>query len=530
MKVWNGWGEEGATYHVNENARRFLENKIQASKEPTDITLEEMMKRVGNSRISNHPLITTDKIERIRHSVGQSLSDWIAIRSGENIKFPDGVAFPEDEQDVREIISYAKEIGANLIPYGGGSSVVGHLTITNDEQPNITVDMRRMNKLLHLDKKGGIATFQTGIRGPEVEASLRANGFTLGHFPQSFEFSTLGGWIVTRSSGQFSLYYGRMDQLFLGGSLESPNGRIEMPPFPASAAGPELRQVILGSEGRLGILTKGIVHVSPLPEVERFHSVFFRNQEDGINSVRQMAQSKLPLAMMRLSLTKETHTTLHQAGQGVALHLLQRYLSLRGANDQKVMLIYGAVGNKKDVEFSLSQALEIIKNNKGIYIGSSIGKLWYKDRFRLPYVRNSLWKLGYAVDTLETAITWDKVSEAISSIESSISSALDSLNEKVHVFTHLSHIYPHGSSIYVTYLFRIAASPEETYFRWKIIKGAASNAIVKAGGTISHQHGVGLDHIPYLQAEKGNLGIELMKNISLTLDPTGLMNPGKLFR
>ena len=530
MRRWNGWGEENFSYEVTTTAKSFLKKWLGKSKKPNDISLKEMVLKVPDSRLKNHPLISTDLVERIGHSTGQSLPDWVAIRSGENLTFPDGIAYPLNKKDVREIINYAKAIDAIVIPYGGGTSVVGHLSVPKSDQPVISIYMGRMNKLINIDKKSGLANFQAGVRGPELEANLRASGFTLGHFPQSFEFSTLGGWIATRSSGQFSLNYGRIERLFAGGNVETPIGSIELPPFPASAAGPDIRELILGSEGRYGIITNGIVSISPLPELERINAAFFKNEEDGINAVRQIAQAGIPLAMMRLSLAKETTTTLNQQDPNFTLDMLNNYLLLRGANEQKVMLLYGAVGNKKRVNFALREALKIIKDNHGIYVGSTIGKHWYKNRFSYPYIRNTLWELGYAADTLETAIIWNKVPVTIREIEKTISEALNEIGEKVHVFTHLSHIYPHGCSIYTSYLFRIADTPEETLSRWNKIKTAASKVIVQIGGTISHQHGVGLDHKPYLEAEKGKIGIELIETVGRTLDPTIMMNPGKLIR
>lgn len=529
VRRWNGWGEANYIYDVSETAKYYLEQWLGQSIKPRDISLEEMVPLVPDSRLEYHPLISIDEIERIKHSVGQSLPDWIRIKSGVDLNFPDGVAHPLNESDVKEIISYAKLTNAIVIPYGGGTSVVGHLSVPVGAQPVIIVDMSRMNRLISIDKTGHIANFQAGVRGPELEANLRANGFTLGHFPQSFEFSTLGGWIASRSAGQFSLNYGRIEKLFAGGHIETPSGGIDLPPFPASAAGPDIREMVLGSEGRLGIITNSYIRISPIPETEKFLAVFFKNEEDGMNAVREIAQEGLQLAMLRLSLANETDTTLKQNDPTFSLKLLNKYLQLRNAHENKTMLIFGAVGSKLKVSFVLDRALKIIKKHHGIYVGSTIGNHWYRNRFRAPYLRNSLWELGYAVDTLETANIWGNIPIAIKELEGAITNALIDIGEKVHVFTHLSHVYPQGSSIYLTYLFRIANDPNETLSRWQRIKTAASTAIVKTGGTISHQHGVGRDHLPYLEAEKGKLGIELIKAIGGRADPTGIMNSGKLY-
>ncbi len=528
MRRWNGWGDETVDYVITDHVKNLLEEWVGKPKAPKDLSLDELKLRVPDSRLKDSNLINTDVEERIKHSVGQSFSDWVAIRTGENLVFPDGVVFPQNKDDIREILEYAKSIDAIIIPYGGGTSVVGHLKVPITDKPVISVDMRRMNKLIDIDKKGCIANFEAGINGQELEASLRAEGFTLGHYPQSFELSSLGGWIASRSSGHFSMKYGRIERVFVGGNVETPNGRIEIPSFPGSAAGPDIKEIMLGSEGRYGIITDAKVKISPLPETESFNAAFFKNEKDAINAVRQISQASIPLAMMRLSLANETESTLNQLDPSFIINSLHKYLSLNGAKEEKCLLIYGAIGDNKSVAFNLKQALKVIKQNNGIYVGSTIGKHWYKDRFHYPYIRNTLWEIGYASDTLETANIWSKIPETVSNIENSIRHALKDIDEKVYVITHLSHIYPHGSSIYTSYIFRISDNPEETFARWGKIKKTASEAVVKSGGTISHQHGVGIDHKPYLVEEKGQLGIDIIKNIGSTLDSESIMNPGKL--
>lgn len=529
MRRWNGWGEESIDYKITDHAKKLLKDWVGEARPPKDISLVEMIANVPKSRIKGNQHITIDKEERLKHCTGQSFPDWVAIRSGENLLFPDGVAYPLNKNDVREILKYAKSINAIVIPYGGGTSVVGHLTVPESERPVISIDMSHMKKLISIDKNSCIAEFQTGINGQEIEACLRAEGFTVGHYPQSFELSSLGGWIATRSSGHFSMKYGRIEKIFAGGNVETPDASIELPPFPASAAGPDLRELILGSEGRYGIITDAKVRISRLPETEIFNAAFFKNERDAINAVKQIVQASIPLAMMRLSLANETESTLSQLESSFIIDSLHKYLLINGAREEKCLLIYGAIGDKKSVNFALNQALKIIKHNSGIYVGSAIGKHWFKGRFHYPYIRNTLWELGYATDTLETANIWAKVPETVTNVENAIRHALDDIGEKIYVITHLSHIYPHGSSMYTSYIFRIADTPNETLLRWKRIKKAASEAIVKSEGTISHQHGVGIDHKPYLEAEKGSLGLDILRNVGNTFDPKDMMNTGKLF-
>ncbi len=528
MKRWNGWGDESTSYPLHDTPRKFLESLVGAGTSPRDVVLAEVATMVPPSRLPTHPLISDNPVDRVRHARGQSLPDWIALRSGHISAFPDGVAYPAADAGVRDLIHYAARVDAHIIPYGGGTSVVGHINSLPSEQPILTVDMSRMNRLRHFDETSHLATFGAGVTGPDLEAQLRARGCTLGHFPQSFEFSTLGGWIVTRSSGQQSLGYGRIEKLFAGGWMEAPVGSLELPPFPASAAGPDLREAVLGSEGRLGILTEATIRVAPLPEAEAFHAVFFPHFGGGQEAVRQIMQARLPLSMLRLSTAAETQTTLALAGHERVIGALERLLSLRGVGDCRCLLLLGFTGREAMVKTARNEALSIAGRQKGVHVGRAFGAEWHKSRFRTPYLRNTLWELGYAIDTLETATDWANVSNMVEAIEAALRPGLEEIGERVHVFTHLSHLYPYGSSIYTTYLFRIAPDPDETLYRWENLKSAASRAIISHGGTISHQHGVGTDHLSYLPQEKGSLGMQTIRDLCKSFDPDGIMNPGKL--
>lgn len=528
MKRWNGWGDTAVTYPLPEKAGDYLTELVGEATPTQDAALADIIATVPDARLPAHPLIQTDPEVRLRHARGQSFPDWVALRSGRIAAFPDGVAFPQTEADVRTLLQFARSHDIKLIPYGGGTSVVGHINPVPGDRPVLTVNLQRLSRLTALDSTSQLATFGAGVAGPEMEAQLRARGYTLGHFPQSFEFSTLGGWVATRSSGQQSRGYGRIEDLFAGGKLLSPAGDLIMPPLPASAAGPDLRQLILGSEGRLGVITEATVRISPLPERESFNAIFFPNFEAGKTAVRQMLQADLPLSMIRLSTGVETDTTLKLAGHERLIGTLERLLSIRGVDEGKSMLLVGFSGNRHVVNVSRKEAVNLAKEQDGIHIGQQFGNQWQKGRFRTPYLRNVLWELGYGVDTLETAVTWNKVDATLQAIEDSLHAALATYDERLHVFTHLSHMYPTGCSIYTTYLYRLAADPDENLARWTAMKTAASQAIVRHGGTISHQHGVGKDHQPYLLAEKGTLGIATLEAVARQYDPVGIMNPGTL--
>jgi alkyldihydroxyacetonephosphate synthase len=536
MRRWNGWGDDTITYPLHDAPRRFLEELVGPGTPTRDAGFEEVVSTVPPSRLPAHPLVSDEPVDRLRHARGQSLPDWIALRSGRIPAFPDGVAYPATDAEVRALLHYASEVGAQIIPYGGGTSVVGHVNALPGDtpsanlvrQPILTVDLGRLNRLHRFDATSHLATFGAGITGPDLEAQLRARGCMLGHFPQSFELSTLGGWIITRSSGQQSLGYGRIEKLFAGGKLESPAGTLVLPPFPASAAGPDLREVVLGSEGRLGILTEATVRVASLPEMEAFHACFFADFERGQEAVREIMQARLPLSMVRLSTAVETQTTLALAGHERLIGTLERLLAVRGVGEDKSMLLLGFTGREAMVQMARKETLGIAGRYGGVHVGRTFGKEWHKSRFRTPYLRNTLWELGYAIDTLETATDWTNIPTMVEVIGSALRSGLAEMGEQVHVFTHLSHLYPYGSSIYTTFLYRIAPDPDETLRRWEILKRAASRAIIDHGGTITHQHGVGTDHLPYLAEEKGELGMAVLRDLCRRFDPQGIMNVGKL--
>jgi alkyldihydroxyacetonephosphate synthase len=528
MRRWNGWGDDTVLYPLPDGPRRFLEELVGAGTPPQDAELAEVVASVPPSRLPDHALMSQDAEGRLRHARGQSLPDWIALRSGRISTYPDGVAYPSTDDEVRELLRHAAEADLRLIPYGGGTSVVGHVTPLPDERPVLTVDLARLSRLRRFDEVSQLATFGAGVTGPDLEAQLRARNCTLGHFPQSFELSTLGGWIVTRSSGQQSLGYGRIEKLFAGGTLIAPAGTLLLPPFPASAAGPDLREAVLGSEGRLGILTEATVRVAPLPEMEAFHAVFFPNFERGCRAVREIMQARLPLSMVRLSTVVETQTTLALAGHERLIGTLERLLALRGIDAEKCMLILGFTGREALVKTVRKETLGIAGEHGGIHVGRTFGKEWQKSRFRTPYLRNTLWEMGYAIDTLETATDWDNLPLMLDAVEAALRAGLEDLAERVHVFSHLSHLYPYGSSIYTTYLYRVARDPDETLHRWQVLKAAASEVILAHGGTISHQHGVGTDHLAYIRREKGALGAAAIQDMCERFDPKGLMNPGKM--
>jgi alkyldihydroxyacetonephosphate synthase len=531
---WNGWGDEAVAAHVPRAALSQLETLVGAGRPTPDALLADVVAEVPPGRLPAHALVSGDAEDRIRHARGQSLGDWIALRSGRIGRVPDGVGRPTSADQVRGLLDYARAAGARVVPYGGGTTVVGGLGPAELDAPHgetppvLAVSLERLAELSVFDETSGLATFGAGVTGPALETALRTRGRMLGHEPQSWEFSTLGGWVVTRSSGQRSLGFGRMEALFAGGRLEAPAGRLDLPTHPASAAGPDLRQLVLGSEGRLGILAEATVRTVPSPDYEKTVALLIPDWERGIAAVRELAGARLPLAMIRLSTPAETRTTLTLAGRRRRVGLAMRWARQRGSGDDPCLLLLGLAGRTRLAEATSGEALRIVRHHGGVSAPGAFGRGWDANRFRSPYLRNALWDAGYAVDTLETAVDWTRAPELAAALVQVLNAGLEAENEKVQAIAHLSHVYPSGTSIYVSYAFRQSPRPEGTLRRWLTLKTAASRTIVEHGGTISHQHGVGRDHQPYLAVEKGELGMAALRSVVATFDPDGLMDPGVL--
>lgn len=533
MRRWNGWGDTAHDEPLHKAARAFLEERLGAGRPRPDATREQALAALPRPGHLSLPAGFTDDLElRLDHARGQSFPDWVALRAGQVAPAPEAVAMPVSHDDVTACVRAAREAGAVLVPYGGGTSVVGHLRAeSGDDRPVWSLSLERLRDLMDIDEVAWTARIGAGAPGPHVEAELRQHGFVLGHYPQSFEYSTVGGWVVTRSSGQQSLRYGRIEQLFHGGRLATPLDEWRVGGVPASGAGVDARDLVLGSEGRLGVLTEVDVRIRPLAEEESFHGVFFPDWGAAFAAIRELAQSGLALSMLRLSNAVETDTQLRLAGRSPAMAALRGYLRLRGIDEDGCMLTVGVTGTRAECRRLRAQAGAVTRRHKGLWsnrISRAIGNKWQHKRYLGPYLRNSLWDAGYAVDTVETAVDWPRTTDLMHAIERTAGEAMAGFDLKLHAFTHLSHVYRQGCSIYSTFVWPMGASPDADLAHWRALKQRVSQTIVAHGGTISHQHGVGVDHAPYLEAEKGSPGISALRAMAAAVDPDGMMNPGKL--
>ena len=465
--------------------------------------------------------LSTDGLDRLAHARGQSLIDLIRLRSGTVPATPDAVARPTDDRELEKLLHAADRHDLRIVPFGGGTSVTGGVTVVPNDRPVVTVSLERLAGLDHLDEVSGLATLGAGTRGPALEAALGARGFTLGHFPQSFELSTLGGWIATHSSGQESLGHGRIESMVAGLDLVAPSGRLSIPSLPASAAGPDLRQWITGSEGRFGIITRATMRVRRRAETLRVEAALARTWQQGVDVVRALTRAhgsgRIPLCLLRLSDEPETEVALTV---GLAKSrfegLTRKYLRFRGV-DRGCLLLVGAKGSPWEVDVSLEQARILAKEQGVVWLGAGPGRNWSHDRFRHPYLRDGLLDRGYATDTFETAAPWSKVQTVYRAVREALGD--------LPVLCHLSHPYGDGVSLYFTFFFRCPKDPDEAASLWADIKRKAQEAIAETGAATSHHHGVGFWHAPWAPTEWGDLGSDMLRSVAERLDPNGIMNP-----
>jgi alkyldihydroxyacetonephosphate synthase len=527
MRRWDGWGFEGDDASLGPDGRRHLESRIGKAAPAASVTLGEVVAAVPPSRLAAHPSLDLDPEARVRHARGQSLPDLLELRFGRLDDVPDAVARPGSGEDVRRLLAHAASAGARLIPYGGGTSVVGGVSTPRSPDPVIAVDLGLLAGMTALDERSGLVTAGAGTSGPALAAALAPHRLTVGHEPQSWELATVGGWVAARGSGLRSLGSGRIEQLFAGGTLEAPSGTLHMAPHPASAAGPDLRQLVLGSEGRLGFLTDVILRATPLPEEDRFDAWAMPGWSEGLEAVHALSRARPGLSSLRLSTPAETGALLAFADRPSQTRALTAYLRARRRPRTWALLLAGASGSRRVVAAVRADAATILRAHGGVRL-PVLAAAWNRARFRSPYLRNALLAAGYGAETLETAAPWARVPILLQRLEAAVATALLRRGEQVHVFTHLSHTYPSGSSLYLTFLFRLGADPDEALDRARTIKRAAADLIAAEGATISHHHGVGRDHAAYLPGEKGPLGMAALEAVVRTFDPDGLMNPGVL--
>jgi alkyldihydroxyacetonephosphate synthase len=544
---WNGWGwvahkdalagrEEVWTWLAEELGMPSL--LATPARDIADIQLPQSRLH-ADSRADLVAMLGPDRVrdgayERAFHALGRSYHDLIRLRTGD-FSAPDAVVYPRATDEVSALLDFAAAHDIAVVPYGGGTSVVGGVSaVSGSFKSVITLDLTGMDRLIDIDVCSRTATAEAGIYGPALERGLQAKGMTLGHHPQSFEFSTLGGWIAHRGAGQGSSRYGRAEDWLVGARLATPQGILDTNGFPASAAGPQLKEVALGSEGALGIITEATVRIHAAAAATDYRGYLFHDFGSGAAAIRTAVQEELPAAMLRLSDAGETGFYRAFGALGKKRSIKDRiadfYLEKRGFDAKACALIAGFEGDADMVESSRNRFNAIAAKFGAMEMGEGQGKRWRDGRFHGPYLRDPMMDHGLGIDTLETATTWSKIDALHTAVRDALERAMRETAPRpgAHgiVLCHISHSYPDGASLYFTFVFPRALGSEIE--QWRAIKNAASDAIVANGGTISHHHGVGEDHLPWIAQEKGALGIEVLRAIKRTLDPKGILNPGKL--
>jgi len=521
-----GWGFDGESFPPSPQLLAWLADRVGPAEHPVPATAAAPPE-MPTMDLGVFPAeVSTDPHDRLGHARGQGLADVLRLRSGLVPALPDGVCRPANVGEVEAVLQTCAARDIRVIPWGGGTSVTGGVNVVAGDAPVLTLDLERLGGCSGLDLRSGLATFGPGTNGPGVEAALAGHDLTLGHFPQSWELATVGGWVATRSSGQESLGYGRIEDMVAGLELIGPNGRLRVPTGPASAAGPDLAHLVMGSEGRLGVITEVTLRVRRRPDRTVVAAALLPDLERGLDAVRELVGGGIELTLVRLSDAPETQVAMAVGlGKSAAAPLVDRYLALRGLGEEACLILFGAAGDHGPLKDCLRRARRVVRSHRGVSLGRRPGSHWQRDRFRHPYLRESLLDLGYATDTLETAATWSSAAHLRETVVTAISGALTDQDERVAALCHLSHPYRDGASLYFTFFFRCAPSSEETISRWAAIKRAATAALSASRATLSHHHGIGQWHAPWFEAEIGSEGVAIIKAAAKRLDPGGIMNP-----
>lgn len=520
MMHWSRWGDSAAAQPLTEAARTLVASVLGLSGEDSpsvglaDVRLPDARLSVeltaALSELLGDEHVLTDRDSRIRHTRGKSTADLLRIRSGDALDAPDAVLRPATPAEVLALIGLCSRLKLAVVPFGGGTSVVGGLSAPHQGYHGVVaVDLGRLKRLVRLDVESQTAELEAGLLGPEAETLLAEHGFMIGHVPQSFEYASIGGFAATRSSGQASAGYGRFDAMVVGVRAATPLGMLELGSSPASAAGPDLRQLVLGSEGAFGVITSVTVRVRPLPTTRVYEGWRFESFTDGMQALRTLAQTGRVPSVLRLSDEVETAVGLAKPD------------SLGADSASGCLLITGYEGTASDVAAMRETATAALLDLGATALGEAEGAAWLSGRFRGPYLRDSLLDAGALVETVETAAFWSRLPELYAAVRAAVVTALGS----PIVLCHISHVYPTGASLYFTVA---ARADEDPVAQWGRAKQAVSQAIVEHGATITHHHAIGRDHTAYLAAEIGTVGVEILRAVKERLDPAHVLNPGVL--
>jgi alkyldihydroxyacetonephosphate synthase len=521
---WNAWGDPAAAKPLSDGIRSLLKQALGveaagvAAPEIDEVQVRPSSlpgaDRDALAAIVGREYVVDDDRARLLRAGGKSTLDLLRRKDHEQ-DAPDAVVVPADEDQIAAILRHCSERRIAVVPFGGGTSVVGGVDPERDGfDAVISLDLRRLNRLHSLDEESGEAVLGAGVTGPDTERLLGEHGFSLGHFPQSFEFVTIGGLAATRSSGQNSAGYGRFNDMIRGIRAVTPAGVLDFGRAPESAAGPDLRHLLIGSEGVFGVITAVRLRVHRVPESTRYEAWSFPDFATGAAALRAVTQTGAGPTVIRLSDEAETGVNLATTdGIGES--------SITGG----CLAITVFEGTTEHAESRHAETRAVLEKHGGTSLGEGPARAWEHGRFSAPYLRDSLLAAGALCETLETATTWSNVPALKDAVTQALTSSLAESGTPALVLCHISHVYPSGASLYFTVVAGQRGNPID---QWRAAKTAATDAMVKTRATITHHHAVGADHRPWMRDEIGELGVEVLRAVKATLDPAGILNPGKL--
>ncbi|HEU5485063.1 MAG TPA: FAD-binding oxidoreductase [Microlunatus sp.] len=549
MKWW-GWGVEGVGFHHEDKpafapfvlravdldlevASAVVPPELESLPVPvpkmTDAFAAKLTETLGEEHVH------TDTLDRIVHTYGKSLRDLVRLRRAIIPRIPDAVLYPADEDQVRAVVDLAIAEDAVIIPFGGGTNISGSLEPPPDEtRPVLSIDLGRMNKVLDIDAESGLARVQAGTLGPDLEAQLGARGWTMGHFPDSFTHSTVGGWVATRSSGMQSDKYGDIADITRGLRLVVPGDVLVIRPLPSTATGPSVREMVLGSEGRLGVITEVTVQVHRLAEERVILGYLFPSWEAGLAAMQEISASDAEPIVTRVSDANETQfsfaTTKAKPGfnlSGKVQKGLFAVLERRGWDMTKSCLSFiGYEGARSHVAYEKKLVKAIVAKHGGIVVGTGPGRLYDQKKFDTPYLRDFLLDRGAAGDVSETAAPWSRLMEVYDNTVAAARRAYEQIGHDGWIMCHLSHSYHSGACLYFTFAF--VHSDDDPLAEYDVVKSAIQQSFVDHGGTLSHHHAVGTEHSRWLEQDISSPGVAMIDGLLTSIDPGRNFNPGKI--
>ncbi|MBI1777818.1 MAG: FAD-binding oxidoreductase [Proteobacteria bacterium] len=520
-----GWGREGEGLSREEESfileryrKRFAIDRFDEKAPPSLLEIKLRPPRLAPPA-SLADLCTSERHDRIQHTYGKSFQDYARGLAGDYANAPDVVAYPKTEADVVALLDWAGSAGAAVIPFGGGSSVVGGVE-PRAEAPRykaaLSIDLRHMGRVIEVDRRSRAALIEAGAFGPALETELKRHQLTLRHFPQSFEYSTLGGWIATRSGGHFASLYTHIDDFVESLRVVTPKGLIETRRLPGSGAGPSPDRMFIGSEGILGIITQAWMRLQDPPRFRAGGAVGFKDFFAAARALRVIAQAGLYPSNCRILDPKEAYNT--GAGDGT-----------------RAIMVLAFESGDHPVEPWMRRALECCADHGGqpdapetedAHRDGAAGR-WRNAFIRMPYARERLVGRGIINDTFETAITWERFESLHDRVKRATEAAILAATGRAgEVTCRFTHVYPDGPAPYFS--FHALGRHGQLVEQWRRIKTAASDALIEAGGTITHHHAVGREHRPWYDRQRPALFAEALKAAKHAVDPQGLLNPGVL--